>query len=408
MSPDLGQLTVELKMRSAKRHAQVTPEFLDCTDGDLKEHVRLVHLIKRWKSMTQFKYAFHPDELKRTVERLEVELIGEVVWRLEQEPDPKREMSSTQFLPGDLSPIDILHSRDYWKKVYELFRATKLEQILQTLRKLLGGGGATNKTIMDCRDNLNLVLADTTLAAILLDPQKLFDCQFHQTKTWELVSVGGTVISEIEAAVLTVPKVETPGYFTGFQGLFAAKAKEPPKREDAVKVKLVEFSCKQTPEEAAQLLWDRLSLPQSGAIPRAFLHPTLGFSGHTLVASRNKDSDGSFLESFTDSPVHGPSITQLEDSYRRHEEGRAFFQAEDSLGFGPNDVKEQDEIWLLQGAKVPYILRKKDDHYILIGECYLQGAMPEEYYTGHYEEPVPMAECYKEKLNADPEEIELQ
>ncbi|KAH0538168.1 hypothetical protein FGG08_005226 [Glutinoglossum americanum] len=45
-----------------------------------------------------------------------------------------------------------------------------------------------------------------------------------------------------------------------------------------------------------------------------------------------------------------------------------------SLGLGPADIQTGDSVWLLEGAEVPMVLRPVEDHYILIGSCYLHAA----------------------------------
>jgi len=50
----------------------------------------------------------------------------------------------------------------------------------------------------------------------------------------------------------------------------------------------------------------------------------------------------------------------------------------DLLGWGPDALREIDEIWILGGAKVPFALRRiagKTGHYQLLGECYVHGIM---------------------------------
>lgn len=59
---------------------------------------------------------------------------------------------------------------------------------------------------------------------------------------------------------------------------------------------------------------------------------------------------------------------------RRH---RLFSTREHRLGIGASSVKEGDEVWLLQGGLIPFILRWKSaqEAYVLIGEAYVHGIM---------------------------------
>lgn len=56
---------------------------------------------------------------------------------------------------------------------------------------------------------------------------------------------------------------------------------------------------------------------------------------------------------------------------------RRIFATEHSLGLGPMDAKDRDEVWFLDGATVPFILRKVGDssngslQYRLVGACYV-------------------------------------
>ncbi|RYO98665.1 hypothetical protein DL764_007024 [Monosporascus ibericus] len=50
---------------------------------------------------------------------------------------------------------------------------------------------------------------------------------------------------------------------------------------------------------------------------------------------------------------------------------RRIFGTDHSLGFGPMELEDWDEVWMLEGARVPFILRPVDDHYRLVGACYL-------------------------------------
>lgn len=55
---------------------------------------------------------------------------------------------------------------------------------------------------------------------------------------------------------------------------------------------------------------------------------------------------------------------------------RSLFLANNAyIGLAPAHAWEGDEICLLFGGDVPYVVRKGEDHYQLIGECYCYGIM---------------------------------
>jgi len=64
------------------------------------------------------------------------------------------------------------------------------------------------------------------------------------------------------------------------------------------------------------------------------------------------------------------------------------------LGFGPSVMEIGDTLCILLGARVPFVLRKVEDHYILIGGCYVQGLMK--------------GEVTKELLDAKTEPVEFE
>lgn len=55
--------------------------------------------------------------------------------------------------------------------------------------------------------------------------------------------------------------------------------------------------------------------------------------------------------------------------------GRRIFGTDHSLGLGPTELEDWDEVWTLEGATVPFILRPVgDDYYKLVGACYIHQA----------------------------------
>jgi hypothetical protein len=60
--------------------------------------------------------------------------------------------------------------------------------------------------------------------------------------------------------------------------------------------------------------------------------------------------------------------------------GRMFFRTEDGLmGIGPPGTKFGDEVCVLMGYPAPFILRKIENHYILLGECFVLNLMQGEH-----------------------------
>ncbi|RYP46473.1 hypothetical protein DL769_011390 [Monosporascus sp. CRB-8-3] len=53
---------------------------------------------------------------------------------------------------------------------------------------------------------------------------------------------------------------------------------------------------------------------------------------------------------------------------------RRIFGTDHSLGFGPMELEDWDEVWILEGATVPFILRHMDNHYKVVGACYVHQA----------------------------------
>ena len=60
------------------------------------------------------------------------------------------------------------------------------------------------------------------------------------------------------------------------------------------------------------------------------------------------------------------------------------------LGLGPCSIPEGDEIWMLENALVPFILRKEEhrENYTLVGEAYLHDFMQGEMLTPEFMERI--------------------
>ncbi|KAG4433505.1 hypothetical protein IFR05_011014 [Cadophora sp. M221] len=80
-------------------------------------------------------------------------------------------------------------------------------------------------------------------------------------------------------------------------------------------------------------------------------------------------------------PLQRRQLRMFEKKMRRATDGRRLFCTEEGrFGLGPKSVGQNegftDEIWILKGAKVPFILRREEgDKYRIVGEAYVHGIM---------------------------------
>lgn len=73
--------------------------------------------------------------------------------------------------------------------------------------------------------------------------------------------------------------------------------------------------------------------------------------------------------------IHGFNETFEKMATNCHE-SKIFRTQKLHIGLGTSVLREGDQIWLLAGSKVPFILRKHPDgHTTLIGEAYVDGMM---------------------------------
>ncbi len=68
-------------------------------------------------------------------------------------------------------------------------------------------------------------------------------------------------------------------------------------------------------------------------------------------------------------------VSSFQEHFREYGHGRRIFGTEFSLGFGPENIQEGDEVWQLGGASVLMVLRsdpsKPEGNYKVVGECHL-------------------------------------
>jgi hypothetical protein len=77
----------------------------------------------------------------------------------------------------------------------------------------------------------------------------------------------------------------------------------------------------------------------------------------------------------TEAAKEGDWTQYMIDSLRVCQNRRFFVTKKGYLGIGPATMKEGDVCCVLFGATVPFILRKLDSQYLLVGECYIHGVM---------------------------------
>ncbi|KAK5659322.1 hypothetical protein OQA88_1415 [Cercophora sp. LCS_1] len=67
---------------------------------------------------------------------------------------------------------------------------------------------------------------------------------------------------------------------------------------------------------------------------------------------------------------------------------RLFVTGSSYLGLGPKGVERDDEVWVVEGARVPFVLRKEGEKWRLLGEAYLHGFMDGEGVDGGWKDLV--------------------
>ncbi|KAH8760015.1 heterokaryon incompatibility protein-domain-containing protein [Hyaloscypha finlandica] len=71
-------------------------------------------------------------------------------------------------------------------------------------------------------------------------------------------------------------------------------------------------------------------------------------------------------------------VEEFRQHFQEYGQGRRLFGTEYTLGFGPENIKEGDEVWQLDGATVLMVLRhdatKPEGNYKVVGECHIHAA----------------------------------
>jgi hypothetical protein len=81
------------------------------------------------------------------------------------------------------------------------------------------------------------------------------------------------------------------------------------------------------------------------------------------------------LFSLTDAAKGGDWTHYMIDSLRVCKNRRFFITKKGYLGIGPATSNDGDVCCVLFGATVPFILKRHDSQYLLVGECYIHDIM---------------------------------
>ena len=142
----------------------------------------------------------------------------------------------------------------------------------------------------------------------------------------------------------------------------------------------------QTWEEEAEILD---SYPTGQTISVAFLETLIAFprskqyeTPHTAVKMFSQSWRSRWLDMVPPPDMAYTSSFAAKEAHIFNEmvikacNGRQFFRTQKGyMGLGPKDIKNGDIVSVLLGGQVPFILRKLDDTYTLIGESYVHGIM---------------------------------
>jgi hypothetical protein len=98
---------------------------------------------------------------------------------------------------------------------------------------------------------------------------------------------------------------------------------------------------------------------------------------HSPVAPSSMVSAPGTLEKMLRDPTWSSEIAaHLRSSISSATVNRKFLRTERGfMGLAPQPAEVGDEVWILLGCDVPMILRKCDDYYTLVGECFVYGMM---------------------------------
>ncbi|KAL5324629.1 hypothetical protein ACEPPN_009175 [Leptodophora sp. 'Broadleaf-Isolate-01'] len=95
-------------------------------------------------------------------------------------------------------------------------------------------------------------------------------------------------------------------------------------------------------------------------------------TAHSWMVQRSEELDG---DVFVRDTMKNVNRAWIQSSWDQCWDRRFFLGSSNIMGLGPEDVKEGDIICVPLGCPRPMIFRKVEDHYIVIGEAYVDGYM---------------------------------
>jgi hypothetical protein len=98
-------------------------------------------------------------------------------------------------------------------------------------------------------------------------------------------------------------------------------------------------------------------------------------SSDLWISARSNDSNHESLQIIDDS-VSTALLKNVKDGMRWTIGGRHLFTTKyGRIGIGPKSLREDDNVVVLYGGEWPFILRKQEGHYVLIGHAFVRGIM---------------------------------
>jgi hypothetical protein len=116
---------------------------------------------------------------------------------------------------------------------------------------------------------------------------------------------------------------------------------------------------------------------------------------HAVSSAKGDDAKLKAVEIYSREAVENTMHCGLNFASRP---GRIFLGKGGYLGRGPPPTDVNDEIWILENSRIPFVLRKTDNgengetQYRLLGEAYVHGIMYNELFLGKTEEETPKFE----------------